>query len=296
MVVQAGGVFSNGLTFTVTQTPLFYSVTNLGVLSGYEKSVGAAINDRGDVSGSQTITGTAIRKAFVYHGGVITDLASFGGYTSEGKGINSSGQSTGNIRPVGSSLTQHAFFCDGSTLRDLGGLNDMPSTFGFGINSAGHITGEADKTTQPLKTHAFLFNGSTLLDLGIPAGSTYSYGRDLNDAGTIAGFFTFFNNGAFNHAALYQNNAWQDLGTIPGQANSSPGCRSSRRARTRTSKWVWSSTTPARRTRRGWASTGRTSMTTLSPPPAGTSSSGTREKGTSPATPSSATGASSLRP
>src|SRR5262245_21860018 len=65
---------------------------------------------------------------------VVTDLNTIGNASSTGRGINASGQVTGDFFPQGS-FNGRAFLYDGA-MQDLGNRGT-----GFGINSSGHVVG-----------------------------------------------------------------------------------------------------------------------------------------------------------
>src|ERR1039458_9086707 len=65
-------------------------ITDLGTLGGTQ-SWASGINASGQVVGSAQIAGDATWHAFLYSGGIMTDLGTLGGYTAA-IGINASGQ------------------------------------------------------------------------------------------------------------------------------------------------------------------------------------------------------------
>src|SRR5207245_753755 len=85
-------------------------------------------------------------------------------------------------------LCVHAFFWDGTTVRDLGTLGgsfSMPSALlNAGFNAAGQVTGNSITASNDL--HAFFWDGTTMRDLGTLGGKN-SIGEALNAAGQVAG-------------------------------------------------------------------------------------------------------------
>ncbi len=116
IVGQLGGptknvfVYSNGIA------------TDLGHL-GVSSKLGpypTGINDSGQIVGDYYPPVGAMH-AFIYTGGVLQDLGTFGGYSSTANSINNNGVTVGNSdRSVGPA---HAFLYDG-IMHDLGALGD----------------------------------------------------------------------------------------------------------------------------------------------------------------------------
>lgn len=159
-------------------------MTSLGVLGS---AIG--INGSGQVVGTAMLTGTGTQEhAFLYSGGAITDLGTLvGGSSSEGQGINASGEVVGYGATTGGGA--HAFlYSAGHGLADLGTLGGQYS-YGYGINDAGQAVGAsigADGVER-----AFLYENGAMADLNtlIPAGSGWLLreARAINDSGQIAG-------------------------------------------------------------------------------------------------------------
>ena len=73
----------------------YCEVIDLGTLGGLERNgVAFAINDRGEAAG-YTDKSDGIVHAFLYSGGVMTDLGTFGGGWSMARGINNLSQVVG---------------------------------------------------------------------------------------------------------------------------------------------------------------------------------------------------------
>jgi probable HAF family extracellular repeat protein len=74
-----------------------YAITDLGTLAG-NSSAATGINTSGQVTGPSTLAGDSIVHAFMYGGGVMTDIGTLSGYDgSYGTAINASGQVTGYV-------------------------------------------------------------------------------------------------------------------------------------------------------------------------------------------------------
>src|SRR5260221_386959 len=122
----------------------------------------------------------------------VTDLGALRpDYISIGRGVNSSGQVTGD--------SGHAFLYDG-TLHDLGTFGGTYS-FAWGINGSGQVAGTAFLTFDAAY-HAFLYDGM-IHDLGTLGGSS-SEGLGINANGQVTGF-SLTTGDAAQHAYLYDS-------------------------------------------------------------------------------------------
>ena len=176
-------------------------IRDLGTLGGTD-SQAYALNDSGQVTGyaqADPKGPTPGQFAFVYTGtpgagGVMKSLGALpGGNTSQGLGINNSGQVTGvtNSSPGG---PLHAFRYDGpagsGVMRDLGVLPGFDESRGNAINASGQVAGAI---TSVDFSHAFIYKGTpgidgVMTDLGTLPGGTLSEGDAMNDAGFVVGF------------------------------------------------------------------------------------------------------------
>ncbi len=165
-----------------------YTVTDLGVLPGYASSRGNAVNNRGEVAGSATLTGSGDERAFLFQGGRLTSLGVLpGGSGSTARAINSQGDVTGVASlPTGN----HAFLYSQGKMQDLGTLPGFHDSAGAGINDRGEVVGTA--ATSPVQPgfpheHAFLYSQGRMTDLGTPPGCSESQATSINAAGQIVG-------------------------------------------------------------------------------------------------------------
>ena len=184
-------------------------MTDLGTIvsTGFANpgSEGYAVNASGQVVGSGTSPSTN-EHAFVYSNGKMTDLGTFGGYTSVALGINSSGWVVGWSDNTfnGGNGRQAFLYCNG-TMTDLGTSGNFSQA--NGINDSGQIVG------GPVREgHAWLWqSGNGMQDLGTLPGSTNSSAIGINNGGQVVGTC---DNG---HSFLWQSGSgMRDLGTLPG--------------------------------------------------------------------------------
>ncbi|HXY54605.1 MAG TPA: hypothetical protein VEM40_08040 [Nitrospirota bacterium] len=202
-----------------------YLVIDLGGLGGTTTvgttSFGEGINDSGQVTGQAAIT-TGYIHAFLYSGGTMTDLGTFGGTTSVGSGINNSGQIVGAAELTGDTVV-HAFLYSGGIMADLGTLGGTNSE-AQAINNSGQIVGEANPTGDTIQ-HAFLYSGGIMADLGT-LGGTNSFGFGINTSGQIVGVSDLTGDAA-SHAFLYSGGTMSDLGTLGGSGSRANGINDS---------------------------------------------------------------------
>jgi probable HAF family extracellular repeat protein len=182
------------------------------------------INDSGQVTGlHQTGTrGSAIQRAFIYSGGSLQLLGTLDSTFpySWGRGINNSGQVTGDSR---SDFAAHAFVYSGGSMQDLGTLGGTES-FGTAINNSGQVTGSSDLPGNTAR-RAFLHSGASMQDLGTLGGTT-SQGEAINDSGQVTGS-SELSGTSVRHAFLYSGASMQDLGTLGGTSSGGGGINAS---------------------------------------------------------------------
>src|ERR1043166_4214811 len=97
-----------------------------------------SLNATGQITGFSYTAGDLAAHAFLYGGGVMNDLGTFGGGMSQGFAINGAGQVAGAADLPGNQT--HAFLYDGATLIDLGTLGGSYSS-AAAINDAGVVAG-----------------------------------------------------------------------------------------------------------------------------------------------------------
>ena len=77
-------------------------------------SYGYDISNAGQVVGQSQVAGNAAIHAFLYSGGVMSDLGTLGGTFSQGLGVNNAGQVAGLSNTAGD-VAQHAFLYSGES-------------------------------------------------------------------------------------------------------------------------------------------------------------------------------------
>jgi probable HAF family extracellular repeat protein len=191
------------------------TIVELGGLGG-EYTIGAAINNSGQVAGISSSPVDSTERAFVWmnNGRRIINLGTLGGRNSEALFINASGQVAG-FSDLPGNTRRHVFFWrnDGGRMHDLGtlgGANSYPNA----LNDSGQIAGDASKYNGA--THAFVWmnDGTAMKDLGT-FGGTESSANDINFSGQVTGDAALSGNAVW-HAFLWRNNGTkiQDLNKL----------------------------------------------------------------------------------
>ena len=166
---------------------------DLGTLGG-NTSIGAGINDRGQVVGHSFTNGNTADHAFLYSGGQMQDLGALGTASASNKSvalrINEHGQIVGYGYLHNDSGISHAFLYSSGQLRDLGTLPGNDSSQAYDINNRGEIVGAFLNATN-VSIGAFFYVGGQMWDLNkllAPnLGWTITNATGINDAGQIAG-------------------------------------------------------------------------------------------------------------
>ena len=220
----ASGVVVGGAYYPAIYEPQGMRTTTLGSLgcsSGFT-GVATALNDSGVAVGYSYLN-SGNRHAFVYRGGLMTDLGSLGGY-SGALAINSSGMIAGFASQTPNGSSRAVVWQNNSILDISNGLESEAR----GINEFGQVVGEA---MTPLgNRQAFLWDNGTSQYLGtLPTGRN-SEAYSINNQGDIVGtadvisslsFVTNPINGNItiitnfqDHAFLYQNGTMFDLNNM----------------------------------------------------------------------------------
>ncbi|HWA84179.1 MAG TPA: PEP-CTERM sorting domain-containing protein [Fimbriimonadaceae bacterium] len=146
---------------------------------GYFNSA-TSVNSSGDVVGSCYIGNDD--HAFLYSGGVLTDLGSFGGHDTVASAINDAGQIVGITETA--QQAQRAFLYEAGVMHDLGTLGGGNSG-ARAINSQGMVTGFAWTGGEPSDL-AFRYSNGVMTGTGNLNGDS-NEGTGINDAGVVVG-------------------------------------------------------------------------------------------------------------
>jgi len=157
--------------------------------------------------GFSDTAGDAAQHAFLYSGGTLTDLGTFGGTNSYPGAINNSGQVVGSAQTV--AKTYHAFLYSGGTLGDLGTLGGASSE-AAAINDARQVVGRSQTASEAY--HAFLFSSGIMIDLGT-FGGTESAAVGMNGSGQVVGWADTPGD-IVSHAFLYSGGDLADLNAL----------------------------------------------------------------------------------
>jgi probable HAF family extracellular repeat protein len=155
------------------------SMTDLGILPGYTRSIAGGINTSGQVVGessSDSYSYLPNQRAFLWTNGNMVSLGGLPAYPhTSAVAINDSGDVVGDAHDAYTNF--HAFLFSNGTLSDLNDLIDPTSGWTVqrtgGINNAGQIVGMGINSLG--QTHAFLLTPintpepSTLVLLGVGA-------------------------------------------------------------------------------------------------------------------------------
>lgn len=191
------GRYPDGLGYT-TPAAITYAdgvITGLGQIQGSlgEGAYGLGINDAGLAVGEAEIGGPPNRPSqpFLYSGGAMHDLGSFGGIYGAARAINDRGQvvgaAGGAYQNDGNLYPAKAFLWQDGVLQTLGEFVPNGDSVATDINNAGLIVGEA-ATAAGMRGFLYRGNGMVLLDSLIDPASGWSItaANGINDVQQIA--------------------------------------------------------------------------------------------------------------
>jgi probable HAF family extracellular repeat protein len=185
---------------------------------GYEAADAAAINNAGAVTGNVSRLNGDGMLGFVYSGGTVRMIGTFGGEWNTAEAINASGAVVG-LAALPSDYPRlshtHAFIDRGGVMQDLGALGGVDSE-AYDINDAGLVVGGAETAigldgSSPY--HPFLYRDGAMLDLGVLAAGGSGEARALNNLGVVVGH-SDVPFGRDPRAFLYQDGQMLDLNAL----------------------------------------------------------------------------------
>jgi probable HAF family extracellular repeat protein len=145
----------------------------------------AVFVERGQVVGvSDTATGA--QHAFLWQGGVMTDLGTLSGEESVPFAVNERGQVVGRSTLAGAG-GYRAFLWQRGTMRNFGALGNDTFSYAADINDHGQVVGISSRHADSGDERAFLWQRGTMIDLGA-AGGVASGAYAVNDRGMVAGY------------------------------------------------------------------------------------------------------------
>jgi probable HAF family extracellular repeat protein len=179
-----------------------------GALTYFESAsaIPRALNDRGDVVGSDYDPVAGTWNAVLWRNGETINLGATGTF-NDATDINEKRQIVG--WSYNSGLGYRSFLWQDGALTDLGHLGGN-YTIAHAINNRGQVVG-LSATVQGV-FHAFLWQDGVMTDLGAPPDG-YSLAMAINDHGLIVGYG---GSNAGDRALLWEDGVLRDLGTPAG--------------------------------------------------------------------------------
>ncbi|CUI06455.1 PEP-CTERM sorting domain-containing protein [Massilia antarctica] len=168
------------------------------------------INNAGQIVGDRP--GDGGQHGFLWSGGTLTEIGTFGGPDSSAAAINQHAEATGHASLPGGEA--RAFRYAGGKLAQLA-IPGSSESLGTAINDAGQVAGQYRTTTPAYR--AFLYSGGASTDLGT-LGGDFAYAAGINNGGQVVGVSALDQSTPFlAHAFLYANGRMRDLGTLGGR-------------------------------------------------------------------------------
>lgn len=205
------GQIASGLTVNGVYVPAILNsatgqLTLIGSLGSNNSStfgVATSVNNLGAATGYSYVDNVN-RHAFLYYNSAISDLGSFGGYSS-GASVNDWGQVAGFASDATTGIS-HAFVDVNGVMNNL---DPTAESYGRGINDLGQVVGEF-VTANQTAIHGFMYSQGNLNDIGL-AGSSETDALAINNWGQIVGT-TFLADGQI--AFLYEGGRFFDLNSM----------------------------------------------------------------------------------
>ena len=212
-----------------------YTVTDLGVLNGDQKSVAYALDGCGRIAGVSILLNqndsTIPRHPVLWDDSQqpqptpspVTDMGTLGGNNATASALNNFGVAAGYSSNAAGD-TQHAFIWhddngDHATqpgeMKDLGTLPGDTLSQAYGVNDSGQVVGLSELNSQNgFADHAFIWSNGTMQSIPASNGLTPFRAYAINNAGQVVGVAAT-SSGA-SHAYRLSGNTLTDLGTLGG--------------------------------------------------------------------------------
>jgi probable HAF family extracellular repeat protein len=224
----------SALLFAASAAAQTYTVTDLGVQTGYNSSWAIFINSSGQITGcsdstttqSNICAGLSSSAADLWSDGKLKNIGALKGDNSTaGYFISDSGDIVG-YSDVYAENSGHAFlWTPTGGMKDLGTL---PGGKGYSVadamTSTGVIVGESVVANGDVHGVLWVPKGTAhhIEDIGILPGAPYTYPYAINESQQVVGIAYFNEAGTQYHAVSWsQASGWKDLGTLAGKGNNS---------------------------------------------------------------------------
>ena len=176
------------------------------------------VNDKGAVAGSDFAgslgpVGQTVTHTYLWRGGAVTKLGTFGGFATVA-GLNDRGQVAETYAPPEDPSSIRAAIWQNGQTTDLGTLGGK-GAWADALNDREQVVG----ISRPASgfDHAFLWDRGKMIDLRTPG--NVSEAEALNERGQVVGWWGRANPGGFRSAFLWQRGKAVDLGPVSMDGN-----------------------------------------------------------------------------
>jgi len=176
------------------------------------------VNDKGavagsDFAGSSGPVGQKVTHTYLWRGGNVTRLGTFGGFATVA-GLNDRGQVAETYAPPEDKSTTRAAIWQNGKTTDLGTLGGKGAS-ADALSGRGQVVGISRAASG--FDHAFLWDRGKMRDLRAPG--DVSEAEALNGRGQVVGWWGRTNPGGFRSAFLWQKGKVLDLGPVSMDGN-----------------------------------------------------------------------------
>ena len=218
--------------FTSIAASQTYTITDLGVLSGYASSLAYSVNSSGQATGcsdnssSQSTLCIGESASSGYYWSTDTDMVNLGslaGYDAiVGVTINDSGEIAGLAQNSQTGISRGFAWTQRDGFTELSPLPGGSYSSADANNNYATIVGYSSVSNGDVHGVLWVSNGSSyqIKDLGILPGAPYTYAYDVNQKMQVVG--EAYNSAGTRFTAVLWSKAagWRNLGTLPGGQNS----------------------------------------------------------------------------